>query len=78
MVRRDIDITTTCCDLNQETQQAITDMAAALARHSRVRSVQIRDDTGAWNVDPQYTDGWYVGVQYRDQWNQEWTLDLVR
>jgi hypothetical protein len=49
---------------------------AALARHPRVWKVQIRDDTGAWNVDPDYPDGWYLGLHYRSAAGAEWTLDL--
>lgn len=76
MVRRDLDITTICRALDAATAVAITALGARLARHPRVRQVQIRDDTGAWNVDPNYPDGWYLGVHYHSAAGAEWTLDL--
>src|SRR3954454_18377507 len=76
MVRRDLDITTICRALDAATAVAITALGAALARHPRVWQVQIRDDTGAWNVDPDYPDGWYLGLDYRSAADAEWTLDL--
>ena len=76
MVRRDIDVTTICADLSAATAEAITSLAATWARHPRVRSVHIRDDTGLWNIDQTYPDGWYIGVEYRSQQGEEWTLDF--
>jgi hypothetical protein len=76
MVRRDIDVTTICSTLDAGTAVAITTLGATLARHPRVRQVQIRDDTGVWNVDPAYPDGWYLGLEYRSAAGAEWTLDL--
>src|SRR4029077_8756692 len=48
----------------------------SLAIHPRVRQVQFRNDTGAWNVDPAYPDGLYVGRDYRPTAEQTWKLDL--
>jgi hypothetical protein len=78
MVSRDLDLTTICRALDPATAVAITALGAALACHPRVRQVQIRDDTGAWNVDPDYPDGWYLGLHYRSASGAQWTLDLVR
>ena len=76
MVRRDLDITTTCAALDPATHRAVADLGAALVLHPRVRQVHIRDDTGTWNTDPAYPDGLYLGVQYRCARARDWTLDL--
>jgi hypothetical protein len=54
IARRDHDITTICTALDTATAAAITGLAAALVCHPPVRQVQIRDDTGDWNVHPEY------------------------
>ena len=37
-------------------------LGAGVACHCRVPQVEIRDDTGAWNVDRDYPDGRYLGA----------------
>jgi hypothetical protein len=65
MVRRDLDLTVSCPRLDGSTTAAVATLGADLALHERVRQVQIRDDTGAWNTDPGYPDGFHLGVRYR-------------
>ncbi|MFI9813513.1 hypothetical protein [Saccharothrix variisporea] len=69
MVKRDIDITVVVREL---AMPPVAALGAQLAAHENVRVVQIRDDTGHWNTDPNYPDGLYLGVKY----GQEWNLDL--
>lgn len=75
MVRRDLDYTVTCAQL-EEVRDAIAQLGAALAGHPQVRQVAIRDDTGRWNTDPLYPDGLYLGVQCRSARGSDWNLDL--
>jgi len=76
MVRRALDFTVICADLGTAVQEAVAGLGAGLSLHPRVRQVQLRNDTGAWNTDPTYPDGLYLGLQYRSQQDQDWTLDL--
>ncbi|MFE0104628.1 hypothetical protein [Streptomyces sp. NPDC059009] len=76
MVRRDLDITVVCPQLDHRTKRAVAAVGAELAVHERVRQVSLRDDTGRWNTDPLYPDGLYVGVEYRAESGAEWTLDI--
>ncbi|GAA4561859.1 hypothetical protein GCM10023193_26090 [Planotetraspora kaengkrachanensis] len=76
MVRRDLDMTTTCPALGMPVTEAVAQLGARLAVHPRVRQVQFRDDTGHWNTDPAYPDGLYLGVRYRSPQGHDWTLDL--
>ena len=73
MVWRDIDVTTLCRKLEVATA---LEPLRALASHRRVRQVQFRNDTGAWNVDPAYPDGLYLGLDYRTAGGDDWKLDL--
>lgn len=73
MVWRDIDVTTLCPTLDPA---SVFEVARPLARHPRVRRVTFRDDTGAWNTDPDYPDGVYLGLDYRSPGGHDWRLDL--
>jgi len=75
MVNRDIDYTTVVSTL-ASASQAVACLGAELASHGMVRMVQIRDDTGSWNTDPDYPDGLYLGVQARSAAGNDWTIDL--
>ena len=72
VVRRDLDITVVCPTLDVA---ALFDIGRDLVRHPRVRQLQFRDDTGAWNVDLTYPDGVYWGIDYRDG-DRRWNVDL--
>jgi hypothetical protein len=74
--RRDLDITTTCATLDEETLDRIARLGADLARREDVRQVVIRDDTGRWNTDPRYPDGCYLGLEVMSPVGELWTADL--
>jgi hypothetical protein len=76
MVRRDVDITVICAELDPATAEAVAGIGARLALHQRVRQVRFRDDTGHWNTDPGYPDGLYLGVDYRCAPGRDWNLDI--
>ncbi|MEE1766958.1 hypothetical protein PUR34_01695 [Streptomyces sp. JV185] len=76
MVRRDLDVTVICPELDAQTLEAVAGIGAQLAQHKRVRQVRFRDDTGEWNTDPDYPDGLYLGVDCRSQEGEEWNLDI--
>jgi hypothetical protein len=77
MVKPDIDVTTACARLDLSAFDAVTQLAARLARHERVRQVTFRDDTGAWNTEPdEYPDGLFLQVRYRSARPRDWGLDL--
>ena len=77
MVKPDIDVTTACERLDLSVFDAVTHLAARLARHERVRQVTFRNDTGAWNTEPdKYPDGLFLQVQYRSSRPRDWGLDL--
>ncbi|RBQ17637.1 hypothetical protein DP939_24400 [Spongiactinospora rosea] len=76
MVARDLDIDVACAALDDRTFAGVARLGADLVRHPRVRQVQVRDDTGVWNVDPLYPDGLYLGVRYRCPDGNDWTLDI--
>ncbi|MFI5772656.1 hypothetical protein ACIA74_29910 [Streptomyces sp. NPDC051658] len=76
MVRRDLDVTVICPQLDPPTLEAVVRIGAQLAQHQRVRQVRFRDDTGEWNTDPDYPDGLYLGVDCRSVQGQDWTLDI--
>ncbi len=65
MVNRDIDYTTVVSTL-ASASQAVACLGAELASHGMVRMVQIRDDTGSWNTDPDYPTA-YTSVCRPDQ-----------
>lgn len=72
MVWRDIDCTVVCEQLDMSVAATV---ASRLLEHPRVRSVQIRNDTGRWNEDPAtYPDGLFLGVDYRS--DEHWELDI--
>ena len=64
MVARDIDVTVLCPVLETA---AIFTALSPLAGHPRIRELRFRDDTGDWNVDPNYPDGVYWGPRYRSE-----------
>ncbi len=72
MVWRDLDITVVCSHLDVA---AVFDLGRQLASHARVRALQFRNDTGAWNVDPTYPDGVYWAIDYRDA-DRRWNIDM--
>jgi hypothetical protein len=73
MVARDIDLTVCCPELDTAT---IFDTVKPLAGHPRIRELRFRDDTGHWNVDPNYPDGIYWGPRYRSEAGADWNLDV--
>ena len=73
MVARDIDVTVLCRELDAD---RIFELARPLAAHPRVRELRFRNDTGDWNVDPDYPDGIYWGPRYRSAAGDDWTLDI--
>jgi hypothetical protein len=73
MVARDIDLTVLCPSLDTA---AIFDALRPLAGHRRIRELRFRDDTGAWNTDPDYPDGVYWGPSYRSEAGTDWNLDV--
>ncbi|MEU4300847.1 hypothetical protein [Kitasatospora aureofaciens] len=85
MVRRDLDVTVVCPRLDTAAHERVAALGARLAVHERVRQVRLRNDTGAWNEDPDaYPDGLYLGPSYRSPAShspcppegRDWTLDL--
>jgi hypothetical protein len=70
---RDLDVTVVCPSL---CVAQVAGLAARLAAHPRVRETSIRNDTGAWNVDPAYPDGLYVGLGYRTAAGADWKIDV--
>ncbi|MFI9158933.1 hypothetical protein [Kitasatospora aureofaciens] len=85
MVRRDLDVTVVCPRLDTAAHERVAALGARLAVHERVRQVRLRNDTGAWNEDPDaYPDGLYLGLSYRSPAShshcppedRDWTLDL--
>ena len=73
MVRRDIDLTVACEQLDL---RGLYRLGEHVALHPHVRSLRFRDDTGHWNVDPQYPDGVYWGVEYVGGNGARWNLDV--
>ncbi len=73
MVARDIDLTVLCADLDPT---RVFDVVRPLAAHPRIRELRFRNDTGAWNVDPDYPDGIYWGPRYRTATGEDWTIDV--
>jgi hypothetical protein len=72
MVWRDIDFTVVCDNLEIV---VVTDIAASLATHPRVRSVEFRNDSGHWNEDESaYPDGLFLGIEYVA--DEVWGLDI--
>ena len=73
MVARDIDLTMLCPELDPA---ASSRRSRRRSPHPRVRELRFRDDTGHWNVDPNYPDGVYWGPRYRSEAGEDWNLDL--
>ena len=73
MVVRDIDVTVLCPELDAA---RIFDVVRPLVSHPRVRELRFRNDTGDWNVDPDYPDGIHWSPRYRSDAGDDWTLDL--
>ncbi|MEY9932331.1 hypothetical protein ABH926_006982 [Catenulispora sp. GP43] len=77
MVKPDIDVTTACARLDLPAFDAVAQLATKIARHERVRQVTFRNDTGAWNTEPdKYPDGLFLQVRYRSARPRDWSLDL--
>lgn len=73
MVRPDLDITVVCDALDLS---VVLRIGTELARHSQVRQIVFRNDTGTWNVDPAYPDGLYLGVAFRPSAGADWNIDI--
>ncbi len=73
MAWRDIDVTTLCPLLAVE---PVFEIGRSLAAHPRLRRLGFRNDTGSWNVDPDYPDGLYWSLDYRAPDGEAWNLDL--
>lgn len=77
MVRRDIDITVVCEKLDHTMLIKFSDVAAHLMRLKNVSSVRFRNDSGAWNREPEkYPDGLYLGLTVSSPGSTSWTLDI--
>lgn len=76
MVHPDLDITVVCPKLDATLSETVAQLGATLAVHARIRQVEIRDDTGHWNIDMSYPDGLYLGIEYRSPQQRDWTLDI--
>jgi hypothetical protein len=74
MAWRDIDVTVVCPSLDEGQVIAV---AAELAAHQDVKTVEYRDDRGRWNREPEkYPDGLYIGLRYHPAAQPERKLDL--
>ena len=73
MVARDIDLTVRCPGLELD---RVFGALQPLAVHPRVRELRFRNDTGGWNVDPDYPDAIYWGLRHRSAAGEDWNLDL--
>lgn len=72
MVWRDIDFTVVCDHLDIG---VVTDIAASLATHPHVRSVEFRNDSGHWNQEASaYPDGLFLGIEYVTE--RVWEVDI--
>ncbi|ULR45660.1 hypothetical protein [Rhizobium sp. K102] len=78
MVRRDIDITMSCPRLDAGTLEAFAGIGARLMQKAEsVVAVRFRNDTGAWNTEPdKYPDGFYLWLSVRTQNQSMWTIDI--
>jgi hypothetical protein len=73
MVRPDLDITVVCDALDVT---VLYRAAADLVSHPCVRRLTFRNDSGAWNTEPEkYPDGVYWGIDYRDG-RRNWNIDI--
>jgi hypothetical protein len=78
MVRRDIDITVSCERLDEVTLAGFAQLGARLMlRDDLVVAVRFRNDSKAWNAEPQnYPDGLYLGLSVRTADGANWTFDI--
>lgn len=77
MVRRDLDLDVVCERLDEAAVAAVAGLGARLATDPRVRLVTFRNDSGAWNQEPDaYPDGLYLGVECRAESGAVWNLDI--
>ncbi|WP_085787351.1 hypothetical protein [Ketogulonicigenium robustum] len=78
MVRRDIDITVVCSELNEDTLAVFSAIAAQMiSRTDCVMAVRFRNDTGDWNMEPEkYPDGHYLGLSVRMPDQHTWAVDI--
>lgn len=78
MVRRDVDITVSCLRLDAGALEAFAGIGARLMQMTdSVVAVRFRNDTGAWNTEPdKYPDGLYLWLSVRAQNQSMWTIDI--
>jgi hypothetical protein len=77
MVRRDIDITVVCERLDDRMLKRFSGVAGHLMCLGTVSAVRFRNDSGAWNIEPEkYPDGFYLGVTANGPGDTSWTLDI--
>ena len=77
MVKRDVDITVVCPELTAATHDAVRALGGRIARHPRVWQVTWRDDTGAWNAEPErFPDGIFLKFSYRCAAGRDWNFDV--
>lgn len=78
MVRRDIDITVVCAELNDNALSAFSQIGAALMRRTDcITAVRFRNDMGKWNAEPEkYPDGLYLGLSVTMPDGLAWTVDI--
>lgn len=78
MVRRDVDITVSCPRLDAGALEAFAGIGARLMHMTdSVVAVRFRNDTGAWNTEPdKYPDGLYLWLSVRAQNQSMWTIDI--
>lgn len=78
MVRRDIDITIVCAELNDNALSAFAEIGAGLMRRTDcVTAVKFRNDMGTWNAEPEnYPDGLYLGLSVTVPCDLAWTVDI--
>lgn len=76
MVRRDLDLDVVCERLDDAAVAAVAAIGARLATQPHVRLVTFRNDSGAWNREPDaYPDGLYLGVECVSA-GATWNLDI--
>ncbi|MFI7367291.1 hypothetical protein ACIBO4_34615 [Streptomyces sp. NPDC050149] len=76
MVRRDLDLDVVCERLDDAAVAAVAAVGARLATQPHVRLVTFRNDSGAWNQEPDaYPDGLYLGVECVAA-GATWNLDI--
>jgi len=78
MVRRDIDITVICDQLNHKALEGFTALGARMMQRTDcVVAVRFRNDTKDWSAEPEkYPDGLYLWLSVRMPDSTEWTIDI--